>query len=116
VVASTQGDGIGLMQQDRSGDAAAYGPHVVQNVYIHDNVIDLSAGPAGNGAVQDTGNRSIFTSLNNHFEHNTYYLGSNPDAFEWANSDGDVAFWQGQGQDLTGTFHRSALPADAILP
>jgi hypothetical protein len=104
VKSSASGNGIGLIQQDRTNSDASMGPWDVQNVDVHDNLIDLTVGGAV-GGVQDLGSNAIFDSRNNHFEKNHYLLaqGAN-DAFWWRNNEGNVAFWHQQGQDLNGTF------------
>src|SRR6266545_4251053 len=43
VISGPNGGAIGLEQQNRSTDSAWYGPHIVQNVYVHDNAIDQSS-------------------------------------------------------------------------
>jgi hypothetical protein len=100
------------VQQNRASDPAPYGPHLVQNLYVHDNVVTQTDAPSGiyqtsaaAGIAQDTGDNSVFTSWNNRFVNNTYYLGSNPWAFCWMNSCQPQAPWQNFGQDVTGVFH-----------
>jgi hypothetical protein len=124
VISGPNAGGIGLEQQSRSTDSASYGPHIVQNVYIHDNTVDLSSAiyqpsqsgvyPPENGADEDDGEQLIFTSRNNRFVHNTYYLGSQTlarNAFDWMDKTVGASAWQGYGQDTTGTFNYSAMSA-----
>jgi hypothetical protein len=124
VISGPDGGAVGLQQQDRSTDHASYGPHIVQNVYVHDNTVDLSSAiyqptqsgvyPPENGAYEDDGEQLIFTSRNNRFVDNTYYLGSQTlasNAFDWMDDTVGVSAWQGYGQDTTGTFHYSAMSA-----
>jgi hypothetical protein len=85
----------------------------VQNVHVHDNTVDLSGG-GGTGGAEDMNILSVFTSNNNTFQNNTYYLGSNSQAFSWMDQTGDTAWWQSQGQDITGTFYNTAIPADVL--
>ena len=92
-------NGIALIQQARG--VGAYGPHFTRNVYVHNNFVDLSAG-GSTGAVEDTGDRSIFASRNNRFESNTYYLGGRRDAFAWNGSIGNFARLQSFGLDTAG--------------
>ena len=105
---SPSGNAIGLIQQNRapSGDIQpSMGPWHVQNVWAHDNTIDLSKG--GNiGGVQDENNNAMFIASvhNNRFDRNHYILGTNKSPFLWNNKQGNKAFWQGQGMDLNGTF------------
>jgi len=93
--------GITLLQQPRGN--GAYGPYYVQNVYVHDNIITMPSGMTG--AAQDTGDSSIFTSRNNRFVHNTYYLNSSGH-FAWMNGERSDTEWRSYGQDTTGAFNR----------
>jgi len=104
--------GIVAVQQNRSADPAMYGPHLVQNLYVHDNTITQTDAPSGiyqtsaaAGIAQDTGDNSVFTSWNNRFVNNTYYLGSNPWPFAWMNVYQPQASWQSYGQDVGGIFN-----------
>ena len=79
----------------------------MQNVWVHDNTIDLSKG--GNvGGVTDTNSKTMFGAAgNNRFDRN-HYIGvvktATPWQFWWNNTGGGQAFWQSQGMDLNGTF------------
>ena len=56
----------------------------------------------------------MFTSRNNRFVHNTYYLGSPTlaaNAFDWMDKTIGPSAWQEYGQDTTGTFNYSAMSA-----
>jgi parallel beta-helix repeat protein len=105
--------GIVGIEQDRSMDPASYGPHVLTNFYVHDNVItqtNLPRNPnelsCGGGVVTDiVGNNVVFTSRNNRYVHNTYYITPNPQPFAWMNGTRTVSQWTGYGEDKTGTFH-----------
>ena len=109
--AGPDGNAIGLIQQDRSGPGEAGKPSLggwhVQNVWVHDNTIDLSKG--GNiGGVQAISNNAMFIASihNNRFDRNHYILGTNnKSCFSWNDKNGGKAFWQGQGMDLNGTFN-----------
>jgi Right handed beta helix region len=109
VVPGKNGNGIGLVQSRRNTDAAEYGPHIVQNVNVHDNVVDLSKQTYGgrlngNGAVSDDDETAIFTSRNNRFAHNVYYLRHGAKPFSWMGSQGGVRFWRSMGEDREGKF------------
>jgi parallel beta-helix repeat protein len=96
--------GIGAEQADRSSFPAFYGPHLVKNLYVHDNTV-RTAGQTG--IHQIIGTNSIYTSWNNRFQHNTYTgLAANRAPFFWMNGKKTVSQWKGYGQDLTGTFHQ----------
>jgi hypothetical protein len=98
---SQNGNGIGLIQQNRG--TGAYGAWLVQNVYVHHNNVTLSGG-GGNGGVEDVNDTAIFTSRNNRFDYNTYTLGTNTSSFEWMDRDGNKSVWQGFGLDMHGVF------------
>jgi parallel beta-helix repeat protein len=105
-VVEDNANGIALIDSgNRAGDRPApYGPHVVQNVWVHDNNITMSTGQT-TGAVEDTGDPGIFTTNHNRFEANTYYLQSLTEPyFSWANADLDWSQWRtlGKGNDLNG--------------
>jgi hypothetical protein len=94
-----QGNGIGLIQQNRG--TGLYGTRLVQNVHVHDNDVDLSAGGAV-GGVTDDGDEGLFSTQSNNWDDN-HYKGASGSDFWWANGSGDFAFWQGQGNDTSGT-------------
>jgi parallel beta-helix repeat protein len=103
--------GIVAVQQNRTESAPLFGPHLVQNLFVHNNIITQTDAPAGiyqtsvaAGIAEDTGDTSVLTSLNNRFVDNTYYLGNNPSPFCWGNYM-TRSGWQQDGQDLAGTFH-----------
>ncbi len=98
---SQHGNGIALIQQDRG--TGAHGPYLVQNVYVHDNHVNLSSG-GDYGAVEDLSSTAIFTSRNNRFDYNTYTLGTNTGPFQWMDADGNKSFWQGFGLDTHAVF------------
>jgi hypothetical protein len=104
-VVDRNANGIALIQQNRG--SGAYGPYLVQNDYVHDNVVTMTTGHTG--AVQDVGDTSIFTTRNNRFVHNTYHLGTQSTYFAWMNGWLTAAQWVAYGQDATGTF--LVLPA-----
>jgi parallel beta-helix repeat protein len=105
-VVEDNANGIALIDSgNRAGDRPAqYGPHVVQNVWVHDNTITMSTGQT-TGAVEDTGDPGIFTTNHNRFEGNTYYLHSLTEPyFSWANTDLTWSQWRTRatGNDLNG--------------
>ena len=96
-------DAIGLIEQNRgTGNMSTY---IVQNVYVHNNSIDMSNG-GSTGGVTDTGNNAIFSTRNNRWNFNTYTLGTNSSSsLWWNNGQGGVSLWQSCGFDLNGIFH-----------
>ena len=93
-------NGIALVTTTADGDdrtqerPAPHGPHVVANVWVHDNVVTMS-GDDVTGLFDDTDNRAIFTGNRNRFDTNTYYLGSLADPhFAWSGLDLDWMGWR----------------------
>lgn len=94
-------DGIGAVQQRRG--AGAHGPHEVSNLWVHDNNVRMSQGCSG--LVQDVDDVSYFSSRNNRFERNWYWLTGIP-AFAWRNAEVTEDQWKAFGQDRAGSFFR----------
>jgi parallel beta-helix repeat protein len=105
--------GVVAIEQNRSKDLAQFGPHLVQNLYVHDNIITQESLPrtpeelsvAAGVATDIPGNTAIFTSRNNRYVGNTYYLGGNPNPFAWEFGVRTEAQWKAYGQDLGGVFN-----------
>jgi hypothetical protein len=77
---------------------------VVENVWVHDNIITMGPGET-TGAVQDTGDPGIFATGRNRFDANTYYLDSlSAPHFSWHDEDLSWSEWRalGNGNDLNG--------------
>ena len=105
-VVTSNANGITLIDSGNRAveQPAPHGRHVVQNVWVHNNTITMSAGQT-TGAVKDTGDPGIFTRNHNRFEGNTYYLHSlTQPSFSWADTDMDWRQWRGlgNGNDLNG--------------
>jgi hypothetical protein len=95
-------DGIALKQH--STDTGAHGPFVVENAFVHDNVILMCEGETG-GIQDPVDDDEIFTSRNNRFDRNTYMLGSGQDRWwRWMDDFRTRAAWEGFGQDLHSRF------------
>lgn len=105
--------GIVGIEQDRSTDKAVYGPHIVQNMYVHNNTITQNTLPRTSGALSVgagiatdiVGNTAIFTSRNNRFVGNTYYITPNSYPFAWQFGARTAAQWKAYGQDVSGIFN-----------
>jgi len=97
-------DGIVGIQQDR-GDGV-YGPHLISNLWVHDNTIKMNDG--WTGLLQDIGNDSIFgESRQNRFERNHYVLSAADGGFFAWNDVGWLSSQQWRDdyrQDVDGTF------------
>jgi parallel beta-helix repeat protein len=108
-VVSGNANGIALIDSgNRASEAPApYGPHVVRNVWVHDNLVTMAGGQS-TGAVQDVGDTAVYTENNNRFDANTYYLPSLTDPhFSWNDADLDWAHWRSLGNDLNGRAERT---------
>jgi hypothetical protein len=88
----------------------AYGPRILQNLWVHDNQVDATAalgdGSGRSGIAQNAGTLDAFTTLNNRFDRNTYRLGSAARYFMWMNQDRTEAEWRAYGHDMNGTIIR----------
>ena len=85
-----------------SEQPAPYGPHLVENVWVHNNTITMSGGET-TGAVQDDGDQAIFAANHNSFYGNTYYVDSLvAQHFSWASGNMDWSRWRRYGNDPAG--------------
>nr|MBA3710275.1 NPCBM/NEW2 domain-containing protein [Planctomycetota bacterium] len=112
-------NGIVGIQQGRG--AGAYGPYLVQNLNVHDNLVVQETVPASgylsaSGIVQDVGDTAVFTSRNNRWTNDTYYLGQNSHPFAWMNDWRTDSEWRGFGQDVSGAFNRTPEPPPTPTP
>lgn len=97
-------NGIALIESGGRADEepAPHGPHVVRNVWVHDNRVTLSAGQT-TGAVQDIGDTAVYTEGNNRFENNTYFVASLDEPyFSWNDTDLTWSQWREAGNDSGG--------------
>jgi parallel beta-helix repeat protein len=98
---TVSGNKMGITANDLNRGSGKYGPYVVHNLYVHDNTVQTG----GQSGIQGGAGTGVYTTWNNHFEHNTYTgLASNRTPFLWAGSRRTIAQWQGYGHDRTGTF------------
>jgi len=99
-------NGIGILQQNRSGDPVTIGPHETHDTYVHDNTITVNqASGFAAGLSQDVLDQTYFTSRNNRFVHNTYHLPNQTGYwFTWMDGARTKANWLAYGQDTTGTY------------
>jgi hypothetical protein len=94
-------NGITAVQQNRG--TGRYGPHEINNLFVHDNVITMPSGKTG--LAQDVGDDSYFQTRNNRWSNNTYYLGTSA-RFGWLDATISDAQWRSDGQDVNGVFHK----------
>jgi hypothetical protein len=86
----------GIVAVQYSDSSSSY---VVQNFYVHDNVVTQEVGIAA-GISSLVGNNDIYSSLNNRFESNSYTLPSTSAlAFYWMNKKIDEKSWNNYNQD-----------------
>jgi parallel beta-helix repeat protein len=101
---TNNGNGIGVMYASGYPSSGPYGALIVQNLYVHDNTVTMSKGRTG--LVTNTGDKSIYTSRNNRFVHNTYYLVSSTTTYYmWNEIARTPAQWRAVPEDATGSFH-----------
>jgi Right handed beta helix region len=94
-------NGITLIDNGNRADnwPTPHGPHILQNVWVHNNTIAVFAGQT-TGAVQDQQDPAVFTTSHLRFDANTYYVSSlTSPHFAWANSDVDWSRWRRYGND-----------------
>ena len=94
------GNGIALIQQNRG--SASFGPLVLKDNHIHNNVIIYQGDAGFSGAAADWNAEAMFSS-NNRFDNNTYHVGS-AQATHWYWQSG-ATNWSGfraQGQETSG--------------
>jgi parallel beta-helix repeat protein len=99
-------NGIGGIQQDRgSGDL---GPHLLENLHVHDNTIVMSRGRSGVAQSYDSAPDAFDESRNNRFVDNVYVV---PDGSEswWSWEGGELTWseWRAVGQDEGGELRES---------
>ena len=97
-------NGIIGLQRDR-GDGT-YGPHILENLSVHDNILYMDNGVTGVKRQVGAVGTEVYESRNNLFEDNTYYLGPNSNYFTWNDTDISESEWKAYGHDLNGTFIR----------
>lgn len=93
------GGGISLVQQTRG--FGAFGPYLVQNVYVHDNHVSATKGY--NGGVVDNGDNAMFTSRQNRFDRNIYVQNCTGPLWAWNSGERTWADWRTYGMDAMGS-------------
>jgi hypothetical protein len=97
--------GIVAIQQNRIVNGVDYTKNL-KNLYVHDNQVTIVK-DGRSGIASGTGDVGVWTSRNNRFQHDTYYLanaGTNP--FIWKDGPSTVSEWKSYGQDTSGTFYK----------
>ncbi|MGI9621868.1 MAG: right-handed parallel beta-helix repeat-containing protein, partial [Acidimicrobiales bacterium] len=96
-------NGHGIVGRQVARDPGSQGPHELENLYVHHNVVTMNGGFTG--IVEKVGDSSYFHTRNNVFQSNTYYLGGESKYFKWEGPYRTTAEWVAYGNDTTGTFH-----------
>jgi parallel beta-helix repeat protein len=116
VNSENNGNGIMLIQQNRSSEPCIFGPCRVANNYIHDNIIIVTGtrSHGSSGGVQDfSGLGDLYApSSNNRFTGNHYYVTDLNSAayWQWANRYQTFDAFKLFGLDATGTVNLSSTP------
>jgi parallel beta-helix repeat protein len=92
-VVEDNNNAIAGIQQERG--SGTLGPHLLTNLYVHDNTIRLAAG--GAGVVDDTGTAATFTTRNNRFRSNTWPAPMRPAPYAWGNQWNTPGQWAASG-------------------
>jgi parallel beta-helix repeat protein len=102
-VPSLSVNGIGLY--DYSRGSGEWGVYEIANDSVHDNVIKMH-----NGGVSGlVGSAHNPTTLNNHFEHNAYYVDDTAGQYwSWVTFPLSWSQWRSKGQDSTGSLTKWA--------
>jgi parallel beta-helix repeat protein len=113
------GNGIMLIQQNRTNDPCSFGPCKVANTYVHDNHITVTGNRwhGATGAAQDFIAYGDIYFNNNRFESNHYHV---PDVnsaayWDWMNSNQSFNGFRSFGLEVNGTVD-SNISGDAIAP
>ena len=93
----------GIVGRQYAKGSGTYGPHEINNLYVHDNTIVMTSGQTG--LLEWVNDTTYYTKRNNRFVHNTYYLNGLALPFWWADTTRTAAEWKKYGQDVTGTFN-----------
>jgi hypothetical protein len=94
--------GAAIMLLNESRGSGLYGTFLVQNVHVHNNVGQLSAGGV-NGAYDGDGtDGGMFTTQGNSFDYDVY-TGAGSNSFFWSSSSGNFSFFQANGQESHGS-------------
>jgi hypothetical protein len=99
-------DGIGGRAQNRG--TGTFGPWEIHNLNVHDNdieVSDLGGWHLAAAIVSDDASQqpAVWTSWNNHYEANDYFVPTTDAFWDWSDSLKTWAQWQALGHDDTGT-------------
>lgn len=92
------GNADGITGQMDNRGSGLHGPYVLENLYVHDNCIEMSTGSTGIVDYSNSGDLT-FTSRNNRYNSNTYRLVGGGDFYIWAGDFINTAAWRATGND-----------------
>lgn len=115
VDATTGGNGITLIQQDRG--SGAYGPHTTTGNAVHDNVIvDGTPGAGVSGSVADFDEAGLRNGGNS-FANNAYhYADPSGQHFSWVNTGYDFSGFQTTAGEDAGATISTQIPVAQTVP
>ena len=97
---------MGITGTQTERGSGVHGPHWLQNLDVHDNLLHQAVGVTGVARDQHVGDE-VF-ERNNRFRDNTYVLGSKRHYFRWRRMDLTETEWIALGHDVGGRFTRGA--------
>jgi hypothetical protein len=98
--------GIVAIQQNRIVDGIDFTKNL-KNLYVHDNKVTITTAGGRSGVASGLGDVGVWTTRNNRFQGNTYYLGSaGTKPFIWKDGPKTIDGWKAYQQDLTGGFYK----------
>jgi hypothetical protein len=108
IIAASYGGAVSLLNYTRG--SGIFGPWIVQNVHVHNNWVNLSAGGTDTnfGAVDHDGtDPNMFTSQGNSFDYDSFTGAGTSNLFYWGTGTGgsftNFAGFQGKEQEMHGT-------------
>lgn len=104
-VLDNRGGITGMMVETGYPDGAE-GHNILENLYVHDNLVRFPAGATGKNGIDSSTGASLewYTTRNNRYENNDYIVPSlTGQWFAWQEAFKTWAQWQAYGHDLTGS-------------
>jgi hypothetical protein len=104
---TVEGNAGGITAIQEPAGTSCYGTErETINLYVHDNTVRQSSGWAGGLQLLNEGDSTYYTTRNNRWENNTYYLDSlSTLRFRWKDGDVSASAWRSYGHDDTGRFN-----------
>jgi len=117
VATATNGNGIGVINQNRGSSKHLGLPWAAINNYIHDNDVTYYAGSKATSGIVADYNASQALNGTNRFDNNHYHVvmnPSHPQLWQW-NRPVTWSDWQAAGQDVHGTVDAKIRPTAGVL-